>query len=170
MAYKPKTIKLTVADAVSNAFSEFTSLGEEMRETADNMEGANMGHMPKCEAAVAAADELENHADEPEVPDCLASIDVEAVEMVNKDKRKATSRSTRLDNAKNLIQAVTSTLGDMDIPAFEKLREDLLKTKKEGAADDEVPTAEELEEKADELAQELSEHADFDVDFPGMYG
>lgn len=170
MAYKPKTIKLTVPDAVSNAFSEFQTLGEEMRETADNMESGGLGHMPKCEQASEAADELEQHTEEPELPDWMANIEVEATEMVNKDKRKGPSRSVRLDNAKALLEAVTGHLGNIDDEELEKLRETLERQKAEAGTDDEVPSVDELREKCEEVEQELGEHTDFDVEFPGMFG
>lgn len=170
MAYKPRPIKTTVAAAVGDAFSEFQTLAEEMRETADNMENGGMGHLPKCEAASDAADELESHIDEPEVPDCLATIEVEATEMVNKDKRKGPSRDTRLANAQALLEAAKVELENMDTAAFLKHREALEKTRIEAGLDGESPGEVELEEKAEELAQELGEHVDFTVDFPGMYG
>jgi hypothetical protein len=160
MAYKPKQIKTTVSGALSAAFSEFQALGEEMRETADNMDAANMGHMPKCEAAAAAADELENHVDEPDVPEHLADLPVEATEMVNRDKRKGASRSVRLSNAQALVSAARDALD-----GFEP----------EGHDDDDEESethraAVEAKEAAEELYQELDEHAEFDVEFPGMFG
>lgn len=158
MAYKPKPIKTTVGGAIADAFAEIQTLAEEMRETADNMDNANMGHMPKAEAASEAADSLEQ-LDEPEVPDGLAGIEVSSTEMVNKDKRKGTSRDMRFSNAKSLLEDAKSALEELE---------------PEGHDDDEEnevsKAAKALKEEAENLANELDEAVGTDVDFPGMYG
>lgn len=160
MAYKSVPVKTDVQSAISDAFSEFQSLAEEMRETYDNMEGANMGHMDKCVRAGEAADELEQHDSEPEPPDFLAGLTVETTEQVNRDKRKGPSRAVRLSNAQALLQAARDACVDFDPEAFLKDNE----------SDVDGRTAEDLDDERDGFVQDLEEHTDFDVDFPGMFG
>lgn len=149
--YKVVPIETTVAAAIGDAMSEFQSLGEEMRETADNMEGANMGHMQKCQDASEAADELENHTDEPDVPEFLQDLKVTTTELRNRNKRRGPSRAIRFSNAQSLIQAARDAVKEF--------------------ADSEDPGRKEEEaEEADQLASDLDEHCEFDVNFPGMYG
>jgi len=162
MAYKPKPIKTTVEGAINDAFAVFEELAEEMRETADNMESANMGHMPKCEVATEAADELEQHDEPPEVPDHVKDLAVECVEMVNKDKRKGPSRDVRFSNAQTLLQAA--------VEAIDAYRTAAAETKAAGALDGKQAEADEREQKAEDLNEELMEHTEFSVEFPGMFG
>lgn len=164
MAYKPKKFKTTVGGGIGDAFGVFEELGGEMRETADNMENANMGHMPKCEAAAEAADALEQLS-EPDVPGELAGDEVECVEMVNKDKRKAISRDMRFQNAKSLLETIHAHLE-------EKYDGDaVLETSDTPAqVDEKESAAEALKESAETLCTELDEAIGTDVDFPGFYG
>lgn len=166
MAYKSVPIETTVAAAISDAFAEFTSLAEEMRETADNMEGANMGHLPKCEAASAAADELENHDSEPDIPEFLGELKVSTFEQRNKNKRRANSRAVRLSNAQGLIQAARDAVQEWHDNADAELEKD----DSDAKVDEKENTLEDRKSEADQLIQDLDEHAEFDVDFPGMYG
>lgn len=164
MAYKPKPIKTTVSGALQDAFSEISALAEEMREAEGNMSGANMEHMPKYEVISTAADELENHTECPDIPDGLADLEVTSVEMVNKDKRKGPSRDVRLSNACALISDAKAVLEEFDPEA------DLETSDSDAKVDEKEDAAEALKEAATELANELDEHAEIDVEFPGMYG
>lgn len=161
MAYKSRQIETTVAAAIGDAFSAFEELAGEMRETADNMEGANMGHLPKYEAANEAADELENHDSQPDVPEFLQELKVVTSEQVNKNKRRANSRSVRLSNAQLLIQAARDALQEY----VDKAEDDI-----EGLDDKDKPDAEAKKDEADQLIADLDEHCEFDVEFPGMFG
>lgn len=149
--YKPREFETTVAAAIGDAFAEFTTLHEEMEEGRDNMDGANMSHLPKYETYDNAVSELENHNNEPDVPECIAELKVTATEMVNSNKRRGTSRSMRLSNAQALILAAKTTL-------------------EEYAGSDDPERKDEDAEAADQLVNDLDEHCDFDVEFPGMFG
>ena len=154
--YKVVPIETTVVAAIGDAMSEFQTLGEEMRETADNMEGANMGHMQKCQDAAEAADELEQHTDEPYVPEFLQDLKVTTTELRNRNKRRGNSRSTRLSNAQSLLQAARDCVQEF---IDEKQKDD--------------PDGKEAErqiEKAEQLIIDLDEHCEFEVNFPGMFG
>lgn len=159
MAYKPKPIKTTVAAAIVDAFSAIEELAGEMRETADNMENANMGHMPKCEAAGSAADELENLSQPGDPTDVLGELEVSSTEMVNKDKRKGASRDMRMSNAQSLLQDAIGVLNEYEPEGLDDDEEGAVK---EGA--------QALKDEAEELANELEEAANVSVEFPGMYG
>lgn len=164
--YKSREVKTTVSAAIGDAFSEFQSLAEEMRETADNMEGANMTHMPKYEVASTAADELENHTDEPDVTEAFAELPVTATEMYNRSKRKANSRSVRLSNAQGLIQAARDALEAHK----ETLDAGVEISDNDAKVDEKEGAIESQKEEIDSLVQGLDEHCEFDVDFPGFYG
>lgn len=151
-SYKSVPVETTVAAAIGDAFSEFQSLAEEMREGYDNMEGGNLGHTDKCQRYGEAADELENHTDEPDVPEFLAKLVVKTTELRPTRKGRAPGRSTRLSNAQSLLQAardVVSEWGSQD--------------------DEESEEAESQKKAAEQLVSDLDEHCDFDVDFPGMF-
>lgn len=142
-SYRIEKRKGTVGAMVGDAFSELQSLRDEMQEIVDNMEGANMGHMPKCEAAGEAVSELES-ADcdsEPDVPESLAEIEIEYSEQVQRRKGRAVSRAVRCDNAQSMLQAVRDALQER-----------------------------ENDEDADELVQAIDAACDMSVEFPGMYG
>lgn len=161
MAYKSKQVETTVEGAIGDAFSMFEELAGEMRETADNMEGANMEHLPKYETASAAADELEGHDSAPEVPEFLRELKIVTFEQVNKNKRRAPSRAVRLSNAQSLMQAARDVLQEY----VDKAEDDI-----EGLDDKDKPDAEAKKDEADQLIADLDEHCEFDVEFPGMFG
>lgn len=164
MAYKPKNFKTTVGGGIGDAYGVFEELAGEMRETADNMENANMGHMPKCEAAAEAADTLEQLS-EPDVPGELADDEVECTEMVNKDKRKAISRDMRFCNAKSMLEGIRAHLEE------KYDGEAVLETSDTPAqVDAKEGAAEALKEAAEALCSELDEAIGADAEFPGMYG
>lgn len=151
MAYKTEVRKTTVSAAIGDAFSEFESLRDEMQDTVDNMSGANMEHLPKYETAEAAVSELDNHTDAPDVPDCVAELEVTYSEQVNKRKGRGPSRDVRLSNAQSMLSAAKDAL-----EAF--------------ASSDDVERDEGEADEADTLVNELDEHTDFSVEFPGMFG
>jgi len=110
-----------------------------------------MGHMSKCEAAGTAADELEGH-DEIDVPDFLQDLKVETFEQVNKNKRRGPSRAVRFSNAQSLLQAARDVVQEWADEATKKKPEDAQATE------------------AEQFINDLEEHCDFDVEFPGMFG
>ncbi len=174
MAYKPKPIKTTVSAAIADAFSMIEELAGEMRETYDNMEGANMGHMPKCETAGQTTDELEALSQPDDPSGTIADLEVTSTEMVNKDKRKGTSRDMRLSNAQSLLQDAIGVLNETDFE--ELLKEQATKEGKREPKDDEEyqdvdgKSADDLSDEAQSLANELEEAANVSVEFPGMFG
>jgi len=160
MAYKPKPIKTTVTGAIQDAFAAIEELATEMRETADNMENGGMGHMSKCETAAATADELEQLQQPDDPDDVIGNLEVNSTELVNKDKRRGTSRDIRLSNAQSLLQDAIGVLNETDFEEVLKGDESTVDAK----------MADDLSSEAEELANELEEAANVTVEFPGMYG
>lgn len=156
MGYKNAECKTTVGAAISDAFAEITTLAEEMESWADNMPESKQGSS-KHDEVEAAKDELENHNNEPDVPDFLADLPVTYIEQRKTGKRGGPSRSVRLGNAQTMLQAARDA-----IQAFtdEKAKDD------PGSKEDE----EQVEEAESFIRDELDEHCEFDVDFPGMFG
>lgn len=140
-SYKFEKKKSTLGAVISDAYSDLQTLRDEMQETVDNMEGANMEHLPKYDTASEAVSELDVCDNEPDVPEALADLEVEYSEQVNKRKGRGPSREVRLSNATAMLQAVRDLLNER-----------------------------ENDDAADELVQEIDEAADLDVTFPGMYG
>lgn len=142
-SYKVVQRTTTLEAAVQDALSEIEVLRDEMQEIVDNMEGANMEHLPKYEVANDALQELDEHCDlSIDVPAKLQDIKITYGEMVNRRKGRAPSRDVRLSNACAMLSAA--------IDALDALEDNL---------DD-----------ADELRQEIDEHTDISVEFPGMFG
>jgi len=150
MAYKLVQCKGTVS-SISDAFSAIEELGSEMRETYDNMEGANMGHMSKCEMAGEAADTLEGFS-EPDVPEFLQDIEISYSESVNKRKGASCSRAVRLANACAVFEAACA--------AIEQWLDD-----NESASEEQREEAEQLKGDIEEICNEAE-----GVEFPGMFG
>lgn len=149
MAYKlgPER-KLSVQDAISEAFGEIQSLRDETSDNASNTEGK-----PQGERWQEAADALDGCADnEPDVPAEVADFEVTVRDQVNTDKRRGPSRAVRLSNACGLLSAVKERLESLD----------------EKETDDD----EDLKDAAEQLASDLDEAIDLDgsVEFPTMFG
>jgi len=159
MAYKMREVTTTVSAAIGDAFAAFEELAGEMREGADNMEGANMGHMDKCTRLAEAADELEQHDTEPDVPELVRELAVTYFEQVNKNKRRPPSRSVRLGNAQAMLVAASAALQDFADAADAAAK-----------GNDLPPDQEENRAAVNQLISEIDEHSEFDVDFPGMFG
>jgi DNA repair exonuclease SbcCD ATPase subunit len=118
-SYKSETIDTTVTDAISEAFGEFQTLRDEMREGADNMENGGLGHTDKAQRWAEAADALDAFADnEVDVPDDAANLKVSATIQVQKRKGRGTSRAVRFDNAVALLEtakdAVEEEMGRLE--------------------------------------------------------
>lgn len=152
-AYKPQNIpECTIVGALTAAFAEIEALKDEMGEIVDNMSG--MEHLPKYEVAENAQSELDGH-EMPDYPEALNGLKIATLtEMVSTRKGRAPGRATRLSNAMGVIEAVHDFL--------ENLAEDV-----KGQGPD---TPDAVREAAKAYADELEEHYNFDVEFPGMYG
>jgi hypothetical protein len=141
--------KVTLENAVSEAFSELQSLAEEMREAFDNtpesLQRSGVG-----EAREAAADALEQ-IEKIEVPKPLKEIEIELLDLHQGGGKRGLSRPKRRDNAVNIIENVISLLDD--IHGDEKKSED-------------------IRDAANELRDSLENAKDSaeGVEFPGMYG
>jgi hypothetical protein len=143
----PRTVSL--ADAVSEAFSEISSLAEEMREWADNME-EKFSATQKYETVSETADTLENIS-EVEVDTELSAVTVTLQDP--KPQRRGYSRADRCAQACDILDACVSALEDY-------------------ASTDDTNRTDAQAEAADELRNELdSAKSDAEgVEFPGMYG
>lgn len=143
----PEPREVSVVDAVSEAFCELQSLGEEMRSWADAME-EKLSHNDKYERVSEAADALENIS-EPDYPDTLAVIKVKVQDP--RPVRRVPSRADRCSFACSILEGCRD--------ALEEFKND---TKNSETARDE----------ADTLLGAVSETIDNaeSVEFPGMYG
>lgn len=134
--------KLSVADAVSEAWGELEELGQEMREafenTPESLQSGGVG-----EARGEAADALENLT-EPDVPEKLGALEITFSQMPLKKK---SSRADRRDQAVNTLDAVVTFLDDEEAC--------------EGEEDERNQLRDEIENLKDEAES---------VEFPGMYG
>lgn len=103
MAYKIVTQKSTIGAATPDAFSALETLGEEMREWFDNMEGNNLGSTDKCSRVGETADALEGLSTV-DVPETIEDMEMSYAEQVNKDKRRGASREVRNSNAVQMLE------------------------------------------------------------------
>jgi hypothetical protein len=148
---KIKERELTITDAVSEAFGELQSLGEEMRESYDNtpesLQSSGVG-----EARGEAADALENIS-EPDVPETLGTEVFKFQEraLTNKQQMRL-SRAARRDNAVAVLQHVVEHL-EVAIADTANMNED------------EIAEAESLRDDVQNIIDEAE-----GVEFPGMYG
>lgn len=149
-SYKAQKCVSTVGD-IEDAMSIIEELASEMREGYDNMEGANMGHLPKCEAMGEAADTLEN-VSTPDIPEALQDIPITYTEWVKRSKREGPSRQVRLDNAVARLTAAKDAL--------------------ESHKDDNEDLDEDIVADLDSLVSELDDIISNveGVEFPGMFG
>lgn len=136
----------TVSECIDDGLAELQSLGEEMREWADNMENGNLGATQKCQDVGAAADTLEGLDTSIEVPDSAAE---EEVKYQSGSKGRSLSRSLRRDNAVAMLQAARDRLEELKYEAGEDSDED-------------------FDSPIDSLESVISEAEG--VEFPGMYG
>jgi phosphopantothenate synthetase len=138
--------KITIADAVSEAFGDLSMLGDEMREafdnTPENLQGSAVG-----QAREEAADNLEQLS-EPSVPDSLAAIEVEIPRW---ERKRSPSRPVRRDDIVAILDAVIQALDEI--------------------VDDEEKS-QELKDDAETLRDEIDNEKSMaeDVQFPGMFG
>lgn len=132
--------EISIADAVSEVFGEFTELGEELRGWYDNMpEGPQSGD--KGSEVDQAASDMEG-IDEPDVPTDLQQI---MLKFPPQSGRAPRSRADRRDAALYTLEQVLSeleralegnmTIGGVVIPAGIKAEVEQLKTELDDAKD-----------------------------------
>jgi NTP pyrophosphatase (non-canonical NTP hydrolase) len=133
---------MTVADAVSAAFSIIEELADEVQEVVDNASGTNREYTQRIQTLGDTAETLQNYS-EPAVDEKLADIEV-TVHLVQK---RNPSRGDRRDEACAMLATVIAELG-------------------------EIEDGNENKELAEDLSSELSDAQDSweSVEFPGMYG
>lgn len=140
MAYKMQQSEATIADAVSNAFSDLSSLAEECREIVDNAP-PGLDQSQRIQTFDETAGQLES-LNEPDVPEKFGDEKVTYVEQIN--KRRGPSRAVRCSNAVARLQAVVDHCGDW----LEKFEE------KRVAASDPPSNVTETDEKEEALASD----------------
>jgi hypothetical protein len=152
-SYKVEKRTTTVSAAVSDALSELQELGSEMREWFDNM-SEGLQQTGKAETISCTADSLES-VSEPDVPECVAELEVTYFESVNRDKRRGPSRAVRCENAvamlnaaKDAVEAFTSSKGEGD-----------------GVDQDVISEVDQLVSDLDDVISEAE-----GCEFPSMYG
>jgi hypothetical protein len=136
------TVKTTIADAVSNAFSILEELGGEMGEWGDNIE-EKFSTTAKYETIRATQETLEGLI-QPDIPDGLGKIEIEVAEPNRKRKQ---SRASRCSEAIIILETCMEALDDIEDEAQYKEAATLL--------------SEELDNAKAEAEG---------VEFPGMYG
>lgn len=144
-APKTTTYKSSLADAVSTACGDLTSLAEECREVVDGAEGGR-ANTQRILTLGETADTLENIS-EPEIEDEPGKIEIEYAQMLPKSKRHGLSRGDRRDNATMILDACIQELEE---------------------AQDKLEDKEAYQPLIDEL-NEIKDNAE-SVEFPGMYG
>lgn len=168
---KMKPATSTVADAVSNAFSDIESLKDELQEWYDNLP-ESFQNGSKGEALQEAVSNLEGTS-EPDIPEYASGIEVSYIEYAG----RYVSRSKRRDNCVSMLQAVceavrdaASALGDLEYV------DGKLKVGEVGSIVGEEP---DTEDERDSIVSELESFADDcenasseweSAEFPGMYG
>jgi hypothetical protein len=151
---KTRERELTLEDAISEAFGELTTLGEEMREAFDNtpesLQSSGVG-----ERRGEAADALEN-LQEPDVPEELKGDAFKMnwqVHVLSPSAERRKSRAMRRDEAVETLQNVVGYLND-DIEANEEKYSEAIREAASSLADD-----------VENLINEAEE-----IEFPGMRG
>lgn len=155
MARKFSNVKYSVADAISYAYGELSSLAEEARDIYDNA-SEGLQQTQRIQTFEETADTLEN-LDEPSVPDGFEG-EVSFGEEAPRRKNRGLSRSSRCGNAISAMGALVSLCEERIAELDEK--EDL--------SDDEETLKTDLEELRDQLENDKSEAEG--CEFPGMYG
>lgn len=181
MGRKRAIEELTVPlfDAVTTALDDIGSLRDEMEEWRDNLDNANMSHMPKYEEVSEAVDALDSATDylsADDTPDILRQVPVRFAQST----KKRMSRGDRMANVTAILYAIQTAVQDMG----EKL-DDEQDGVSEKLAETDPPVSEEerlvMEGRLDTLDELKGEVEDFNqnveevisnaegVCFPGMY-
>jgi hypothetical protein len=105
---KPKPRRITIEEAVGEAFGEFRELADELQAWADSMP-ENLQGSSKHDQVTEAADALEQIADDaPTVDESLAEVTVEIQDLT--PRSRAYSRANRYLHAIDVIYCVTTRL------------------------------------------------------------
>lgn len=137
-----KTVTMGLADAVSYAYGEISSLAEEVREVVDSAEGGR-AETQRIQTLGETADTLENIS-EPNVPETLAQIQVSFLEIPS--GKRGLSRAKRRDNATSAMSGVVAILENLEDEALQ----------------------DEADELRDQVENDQSEAEG--AEFPGMFG
>lgn len=168
----------SILGAIESASSVLEELHSEMEEWASSLEGNSMEHLPKYDEVSEARDALESPKDELEsieLPDEIGGVEIKYTQDTRK---KAGSRSGRLNNAADELRAAEAGLEAWleDNPELE-----LVSSVEEGGPDDLMEnqtTSEDEEGERTELRDKAQEALDIiqnqlgeldSVCFPGMY-
>ncbi len=142
--------EVTIADAVSNAYSELIELGEEMRSWADGMEEKFSG-TEKYGVIDETASTLES-LDEPTAPEWAQKTSIKYTELPV--RKRGYSRSVRLGQACSILDTCISACDEYVTETSDNV--------------DLKDTHDAVEEYRNELEQ-LKDNAE-GCEFPGMYG
>lgn len=107
---RPEPREVTLADAVSEAIGEFTTLGEEFREICDNTPDSLQGS-ELYETRDATASTLEG-IDEPSVPESLSEIKVTIQDQT--PRRRGYSRAARCEHSIYILQTCIDALHELE--------------------------------------------------------
>lgn len=149
---KYQTRESSLANAANEAYGDLQSLGEEMREWADNLE-EKFSATDKYARVSEAAETLEG-LDEPDYPDWANNTKVQITELIKKPRRP--SRAQRRDDACSILQVC--------IEACQEWLDEHTEVK-EGADLELSGAIESLQEDLERLKDDAEA-----VEFPGMYG
>ena|ERR1700722_10465476 len=153
MAKKEQPLrKVSLPDAVSEAFCELQELAQEMRDWADNLE-EKFSATAKYETVSSTADTLEQH-EEPSPPENLPALEVHFTDLPQ--RKRGYSRSDRCGQACYILDQCFAEL-DAEI--------DRLETEDKNSNTDLIDT---LSEYRDEIGNVRDDCEG--CEFPGMYG
>lgn len=147
----------TLSSVLGDGFSELESLGEEMRESFDNL-SEGLQQTNRNQTVDETASTLEG-LNEPDCPDSLAELRVDYTEQV----KKRPSRATRRDNAVCMLRGCAEALEKWIAEAEASIEQD-----KATDDNDEDTTLDDARTLLDEI-NDLCDEAE-GCDFPGMYG
>lgn len=165
---KPKTVEreLSVADAISEIYGEFTALGEELREWYDNMpDGPQNGAKG---SAVDEAAEVFEGLQEPDVLEALGALKFKFSVVAG----RGNSRPKRRDDAVQVLDAVIQLLEEIDEDMLKKHAHRSARLQALNLPELGTDKAKEMQGAAAGLHSELEEHKDGaeGAEFPAMFG
>lgn len=172
---KSKTVQSTVADAVSNAFSEIDSIREELQSWYDNLH-ENFQNGEKGQALQDAVSNLES-CSEPTIPSCIEGLGADYTEYHGR-----IGRPRRRDTCVNMLDAAISAanervdrLNELEYSEDDKLIVDGEPVTETDNPDDLPLTEADRETQVGEIEDFVSECENAkseweNVEFPGMYG
>jgi hypothetical protein len=167
-------VQADLAGALGDGTSEVEELKNEMEEWAESLESNSMEHLPKYDEVTEAKDALEAGLDTLqgiEVPEFLESIDASYTQDT---RRKAQSRSYRLGNATNAIEAAKDAANswleendELELMSDADAIEDGAEEVTQEMVDERRSQRDDAEQFASEVENALGELEN--VSFPSMY-